>query len=65
MPGGRATLWLVAPATGATNDMCAHAYSLSNQVLIALKRRTHARCGFRTWLKLGYAGQRGRALGKT
>ena len=37
-----------------------HSYSLSNQLLIAMTRPTATRvAGFRTWLELGYAVQRG------
>ena len=37
-----------------------HAYSIGNQLLIAMARPTATRvAGFRAWLKLGYAVQRG------
>ena len=37
-----------------------HAYSFGNQLLIAMARPTATRvAGFRAWLKLGYAVQRG------
>ncbi len=37
-----------------------HRYSLSNQLLVAMQRPTATRvAGFRAWLKLGYAVQRG------
>jgi N-terminal domain of anti-restriction factor ArdC len=37
-----------------------HSYSLSNQLLIAMARPTATRvAGFRKWLELGYAVQRG------